>query len=117
MIFSPTDSANIITFILIDIPLVWFLARNWKMRNENGMIKIVREVATWFVLMFFIRNTFTLVLRILVASGVSIKNELLDTLSFLTNIGLMLATMYGAIVFREISKRELKKKENCNDAQ
>lgn len=105
----PVDSSNIIVMLVVDVALLFFLIRTWQLRKFNGIIKMVRELTFWWVLAFLIRHNVSLILRLEVASKVNIMTPFYDWLSFISNIFIAMATLYGAYLFYAVSKKHLEK--------
>lgn len=96
--------------LAINIPILYFLVRQWHLRSQNGNIKLVRRMVTIWVIAFSALLNYNVLLRILSAKGLNASADPFDLLALLISLFLLAATIYGIIIFEIIANDDLNKK-------
>lgn len=104
----------IIIFIrlLIDIPVLYFLWRQFQLRDRNGNIKLVRRLVTVWVIAFAVQMNYAAITRYLQIQNIDTSTQSFDAVSFFISLAMLGAAIYGIYIYEKIQiEDELKHKQ------
>lgn len=90
--------------LVVDVPIVYFLFQQWYHRKRNGSIRLVRNMVTLWVVMFFLQFNYSLIVRFISTKGVDTQTPKFDMLAFVFTICMLFATVYAIRVYQKIIK-------------
>lgn len=103
------DMTVILVRIIIDIPILYFLYRQYQLRKCNGNIKRVRRMVSIWVLAFAVQLNYAMVTRFFSTRGVNTLSQPFDVAALCISLLMLGSTLYGTYIFEKIAHEDLNK--------
>lgn len=87
--------------------LCQFFYHQWQLRHQNGIIRKVRNMTTWFAIAFFVQNGYQIVQRCIVAHDLPVRTAKMDWFALGTSLFLLGAITYGILLVRKVNRSVL----------
>lgn len=105
------DPAIIIIRLLMCAIMLQFFWHQWQLRGQNGMIRKVRNMTTWFAVAFFVQNLYQIVQRFVMNHGLTSKVGRLDWVALSTSLFLLSSITYGIWLVKKVNRATLIEEE------